>query len=104
MRLKERTLITVEHVPRIEVSGELGGLAEGFSQQSVSLRASVLPNGGELAAGEKGAEGRARLKLLLPADAKARAGDGVWVQGVLWRIIAVRRWYAHAEWICEALS
>ena len=103
MRLKERTLITVKHAPRITVSGELGGMAEGFSDQTVSLRASLLPEGGELAAAEKGVHTRARLKLLLPGDASAQAGDGVWVDGALWRILAVRRWAAHAEWICEAL-
>ena len=104
MRLKERTLITVEHAPRITAVGELGGMAEAFSPETVSLRASLLPDGGELTAGEKGADSRARLKLLLPADASAQAGDGVWVDGALWRILAVRRWCAHAEWICEALS
>ena len=104
MRLKERTLVTVQHAPRITLSGELGSMAEGFSETTTAHRASVLPEGGEFAADEKGAHTHARLRLLLPADASAQAGDGVWVDGVLWRIAAVRRWYAHAEWICEALA
>lgn len=104
MRLKERTLITVMHAPRIAVNGELGGMAEGFSNRTTPHRASLLPDGGELAALEKGLHTRARIRLLLPGDAAAQAGDGVWVDGALWRILAVRRWAAHAEWICEALA
>lgn len=104
MRLKERTLTDVQLARRVCVPGALGGMAEAFSGETLSLRASVLPDGGELAVDEKGASDGARLRLLLPADARAACGDGVWVNGALWRIIAVRRWTAHVEWICEATA
>ena len=104
MRLKESTLVTAYLTPRIAVSGELGGMAEGFSDQRTALRASLLPDGGGLAVEDRGAVNRAKVRLLVPADAPARCGDGVFIGDGLWRIVQVLRWSAHAELVCEAVS
>ena len=104
MRLAERTLQMVYLVRRRNEPDPLGGMAEAFLDERIPLRASVLPDGGGLSTEERGAVNRARLLLLVPGDAKAKAGDGVWVQDVLWRIREVQAWTAHAQWMCEAIS
>jgi len=104
MRLKERTLTEVRLAPRMNARGSLGGMREEFSPDTIPLRASVLPEKGGLDVRQRGAVNRAALRLLVPVDVSAACGDGVWVNGALWRIAEVRPWTAHTEWICEAVS
>lgn len=103
MRLKESTLTMVYLAPRADVRGDLGSLSEGYSDDRIPLRAAVLPNGGSLAVQERGAADRAKLRLLVPGDAKARCGDSVQIGDMLWRITAVQKWSAHIELECEAI-
>ena len=104
MRLKESTLITVRLAPRIQTSGALGGMAEQFSDARTSLRASILPEPGSLEVQERGAVNRTHLRLLVPGDAAAKCGDGIFLAGEMWRILQVQKWSAHAELICEVIS
>lgn len=103
MRLHERTLIHAELAPRIRETGALGGLAEHFSTERIPIRASRIPEGGGIAARQRGAANGAQLRLLVPADVQVAAGDGVWVEGRLWRIAAVESWMAHRELVCEMI-
>lgn len=103
MRLKESTLTTVQIAPRMDKTGELGGLAEGFADERISLRATVLPDGGGLSVQERGAVNREKIRLLVPGDARVHSGDGVCIAGVMWRVAAVQRWSAHIELECEAM-
>lgn len=103
MRLAERTLTMVQLAPRIRETGALGGIAEAFSAECIPLRAAILPEEGDLAAEMRGAVKREKLRLLVPADADAAPGDGVWVAQALYRITAVKRWAAHRELQCEAV-
>jgi len=103
MRLCERTLIQAELAPRMDARGELGGLAERFSEERIAFRASRLPEGGGLDAGKRGAAARDEVRLLAAADVPAKAGDGVWMDGKMHRILCVQRWTAHVELICEAI-
>lgn len=102
MRLTERSLKEIRIAPRVRRSGVLGERAEGFSQETILLRGSVLPENGALSAGEKGLRSGRRLLLLVPADAQAKVGDGAWVDGEMYLICAARRWSAHLELECEA--
>lgn len=103
MRLAERTLTVVQLAPRVCEAGELGGIAECFSRNCIPLRAAILPEEGGLEAGERGAVNRERLRLLVPADAGAAVGDGIWIAQALYRIAEVKRWAAHRELLCEAV-
>ena len=104
MRLKESTLAVAYLAPRIAVRGKLGGMAEGFSDRRIALRASVLPDGGGLSTQERGAVNRERLRLLVPGDTAARCGDGIFFGNAMWRIVELQRWSAHTELVCEAVS
>lgn len=104
MRLAERTRMRVELAPRACVAGALGGRAERFSEERTAVWAAVLPEAGALEGQERGAVSRERLRLLVPADAKAACGDGAWVQDRPYRIVSVQRWTAHLELICEEIS
>ena len=103
MRLCERTLVQAELAPRMDVRGELGGLKEGFSDEGIAFRASRLPAGGDLTAREKGAVMQEEVRLLAAGDVPAQAGDGVRMDGRMYRILSVQRWTAHVELICEAI-
>lgn len=103
MRLCERTLVQAELAPRMAVKGELGGLKEHFSDERIAFRASRLPAQGDLAVREKGAIAREEVRLLAAGDAPGKAGDGVWMEGRMYRILSVQRWTAHVELICEAI-
>lgn len=89
---------------RLDAPGGLGGRKESFSEEVIFVRGSVLPDGGSLSSGEKGLHSGRRLSLLLPADAGVKPGDGAWVNGGLYRVLSVRKWTAHVEIGCEALS
>lgn len=103
MRLCERTLAQAWLAKRIREEGELGGVAERFSDEKIPMRASLLPEEGTLAARERGAVRGEKLRLLVSSGIDAAAGDGVWVEDGLWRILSVQRWTAHAELVCERI-
>ena len=104
MRLMERSLAEIGIARRLDEPGALGGRGENFSEEVILVRGSVLPDAQGLSADEKGLHSGRRLTLLLPADANVKPGDGAWVNGELYRIGSVRRWSAHLEIGCEALS
>lgn len=104
MRLAERTLLAVRLAPRAPRQGALGGMAEGFSDETVRLRASRIPESSALETTERGMKSKEKLRLLVPGDARASAGDGVWVEEKLYRIVTVLRWSAHLELVCEAIE
>ena len=103
MRLAERTLVLVYLAPRMQISGELGGISEGFSDERLPVRASILPEESKLSPEEKGAKHREGLRLLVPVHAAAKVGDGVCIGGDMYRIAGVKRWAAHCELACEAI-
>ncbi|MBQ8508248.1 MAG: hypothetical protein IJ466_12570 [Clostridia bacterium] len=102
MRLIERTLREISIAPRMERIGSLGGRAEGFSEEMTTVRGAVLPESGALSTGEKGLHSGAAIRLLVPADAQVKIGDGAWVEGSMYIVSAVRRWTGHLELECEA--
>jgi len=104
MRLKERTLVQVRIAPRIAAQGALGSVGEAFSEDVRCVRASLLPCGGELEADARGAKTGRRLRLMTARDVQVKAGDGVWVEDVLWRIVAAEKWSAHLELVCEEMT
>ena len=104
MRLLEQTLVEVRLAPRVVRRDQLGGTAEAFSAQTVKLRAGRLPAGGEAEMRPQGAAYPRRMRLLVPGDTDAAAGDGIWMEESLWRILSVERWTAHVELICEAIQ
>lgn len=103
MRLAERTLTLAYLMPRFKQEGALGGISEGFSQQKMPLRAAILPEESNLSVEERGAVHREKLRLLVPANAGAKTGDGVCIGENMYRICGVKRWAAHWELICEAI-
>ena len=104
MRLAERTRLRVELTTRNCAAGALGGRAEGFSGERTAVWASVLPESGRLEALQRGAAGRDRLRLLVPADARVACGDGAFVRDRMYRVTSVQRWTAHLELECEEIS
>lgn len=104
MRLLEQTLVEVQLAPRMVRRDALGGMQEVFSEETATLRAGRLPAGGEMEIRAQGAVYPQRVRLLVPGDAKAAAGDGIRMEGKLWRILSVERWSAHMELVCEAVS
>lgn len=103
MRFAERTLTLVQIAPRKRKTGALGGLSEAFSSEKTPIRASILPMDGALETLEAGARHPERLRILIAANAKAAAGDGVQIGDRMYRIIDVQRWAAHWELLCEAI-
>ena len=97
LRLLERTLRTVQVAPRAVTADALGGAAEGFSAQTLPVRASVIPSTGGLENRETGLREVRTMCLLMPLDAKVRVGDGVCIdeETPLWRCVDVQRWSAH---------
>lgn len=97
MRLLERTLKNIEIAPRRVEIGGLGGAAEGFSEERMRVRGSVIPSTGKLVSREMGVLQTRSMCLLMPPDAKISVGDGVGVDGgkVEWRCVNVERWSAH---------
>ena len=96
-------LQTVYLAPRVSAAGTLGGLAERFSDERIPIRASILPGEGGLSIDERGALSRAKLRLLVPGDAKAKCGDGVVIGERMHRIVQVQGWSAHIELLCEEI-
>lgn len=97
MRLLERTLKEIQIAPAEVKEDSLGACVEGFSENRIAARASVIPERGEMQAHESGrSDGRA-LRLLMALDAPIRVGDGVCLEdgGVLWRCVSVEAWSAH---------
>lgn len=103
MRLKERSLNWISILPRVAQKGELGGVKEEFAPSGVSVRASCLPEGGELEARVQGAVCPERLRLLTPGDVQVQSGDGVRMGDRLYRVMCVQRWATQLELICEAI-
>ena len=95
MRLLERTLKVVEIAPRAVAEDALGGVAEGFSENRVSVRASVIPLGGSLEEFAAGVRAVKSMCLLMPFDAPVAVGDGVVADGEMWRCVEVQKWSAH---------
>ena len=98
MRLLERTLKTVYICAGLEESDALGGVKRGFSPRRVATRGSLIPSEGKLEGLEPGLAAARRCVLLLPADAKIAAGDGVCEcpdGAPEWLCVDVRRWSAH---------
>lgn len=104
MRLMECTRMEVGLAPRVLKKGSLGGVSEGFSEEITWMRASRIPESGSLIADVRGARYPERLRLIVPGDAQAIPGDGVWSEGKLYRILSAERWSAHVEWLCEAIE
>lgn len=102
MRLTERTLQPVSIHARVTAAGASGGRARALSSGGVNVRASVLPEGGEISARERGDVRADRLRLLVPEDTTVAAGDGVSVNGRMYIAACVNRWQAHLELICES--
>ena len=97
MRLLERTLKWVQIAPRKVTTDALGGRIEGFSQEAVSVRASVIPSTGGIQNRETGLREVQTMCLLMPLDAAIAPGDGVCVDGdtPIWRCTGVQKWSAH---------
>lgn len=104
MRLAECMQREVRLAQRMLAAGDLGGVTEGFSEETQALRASLIPMDGAFSAEERGVKCSKRLRLLVAGDVRAAAGDGVWVDGRLYRIVSTAEWSAHTEWICEAVE
>lgn len=104
MRLMECMRLQVQLAPRIIKEGTLGSATEQFSEETILLRASRIPAGGDLSTEARGAVYPERLRLLLPIGVQANVGDGVWVEEKLYRILSLERWSAHEEWLCEAIQ
>lgn len=104
MRLLECLQVEVLLVQRRVENGELGGEMERFSEEGIRLRGSRIPLEDTAELDERGLKNHQGLRLLIPLDVQANLGDGAWVEGVLYRILSVKRWSAHAEWICEAIE
>lgn len=104
MRLLECMQTDVLLARRIVENGELGGETERFSEDQIRLRGSRIPLDESAELDARGVKKHQSLRLLLPLDAQANPGDGAWVDGMLFRILSVRRWSAHVEWICEAIE
>ena len=102
MRLKERTLVSIELAPRVEATDALGGRNEAFSQQHISLRASVLPECDDLMIAENGLRDGEAVKLLIPADAQVKQGDAVLIGQRRYLVRRIARWTAHTEIECGA--
>lgn len=95
MRLMERTLRWVALAPRTAVEDGLGGRMEGFSEQTTRVRASVIPSGGDVVSTQAGLQQGGAVRLLLPLDAKVAPGDGICLDGEIWRCVDVQKWSAH---------
>ena len=102
MRLKERALTEAHLVRRISKSGSLGSRPEAFSEEKIPFRASVLPEGGEMQAKERGLHSGAKIRLLTGDDLGVTPGDGVYVDGDFYVVRAVNKWTAHVEILCGA--
>ena len=100
MRLKERSLTEIAIAARVEKSGELGGVSEGFSGERTMVRGSVLPAGGSLDVGEKGLSSGTELRILVPADTAVQPGDALFIGDARWIVKAVECWSAHLEIRC----
>ena len=89
-------------VKRVEKTGSFGSRPEAFSNERISFRASILPDGGEIGRDERGMLPGKKLRLLAARDLNAAAGDGVYVDGEFFIIRSARKWTAHLELDCGA--
>lgn len=97
MRLLERMLQRIEIAPRQTVTDSLGGVTESFSADRRSVRASVIPSTGGVMDREAGVVRVQTMCLLMPADTRIDAGDGVCVgsDAPQWRCVCVQKWSEH---------
>lgn len=97
MRLLERTLKEIQIAPAQAKEDGLGACVEGFSDERIAARASIIPERGEIQAHESGRSDGQALRLLTAKDTPIRVGDGVCLDGddVLWRCTGVEAWSAH---------
>ena len=103
MRLKERSLVTVEIAPRVCVKGALGSVTAGFGER-ICVRASVLPDDQAFSAGEGGLESGEGLVAIISKDVSVSEGDGLFTDGKVYEILSVRSWRAHRELTCARLQ
>lgn len=102
MRLLERTLQMISIHARVHTEGAMGGRARVWASEGVSVRASVLPDGGDAETGVRGDVHTDRVRLLVSRDTRVNAGDGVLMNATMYIVRAINRWRAHLELICEA--
>lgn len=102
MRLLERTLQMISIHARVHTEGAMGGRARVLKSEGVSVRASVLPDGGDAETGARGDVHTDRVRLLVSRDTRVTAGDGVSMNDTMYIVRAINRWRAHLELICEA--
>ena len=96
MRLKERGLTEAYLVRRIAESGALGSRPEAFSEEKIPFRASILPDGGEMQAKERGLYSGAKIRLLTGDNLCVRPGDGIYVGEDFYIVQAVNKWKSAA--------
>ena len=101
MRLIERTLQIISIHARMHTEGAAGGRARVLSAAGAPVRASVLPDGGEANATQRGDVHSSRIRLLVSRDTRVAEGDGVSVGGRMYIVRSINRWCAHLELICE---
>ena len=102
MRLLERTLQMVSIHARTPVAGAMGGRARVLSAEGTSVRASILPDGGDAETNARGDAHTDRVRLLVSGDTRVAAGDGVAMNDTMYIVRVINRWRAHLELICEA--
>lgn len=102
MRLKERELIHADLVKRIARTGALGSCPEAFSEERIPFRASRLDESGNLEASRRGLMSGRKVRLLTGCKLQVSPGDGVYLDGDFYTVLAVKKWTAHIELVCGA--
>ncbi len=106
MRFYERTLKMISIAPQMHVTDSLGGVAEGFSEETSSVRASVIPSTASLKNHATGRIESRTLCLLVPLDTAIEPGDGICVDDAApnWRCTSVEKWSAHKAVQAEKIA
>lgn len=101
MRLKEREMVHAQLVKRVKAAGGMGSRPEAFSDERTPFRASLIEQGGEMETAQHGLNTAKKIRLLA-CGVDAKAGDGVYMGDDFYIVLAVERWTAHVELVCEA--